>query len=296
VGLFDALSGAASQRAAKSNQYAIGAGTQLGGDALTTGYRNAQGLLGTGDGSTGTALSALGAGYGQARNDLNSQYGQTQGYLGQAGNAYGNLVNQGGNAYSAYNNAIGANGAAGSAQAAADFRAAPGYEYAQSQALEAVQRSAAARGGLAGGNATADILKTATGLADQGYQQYVSNLQNGSNFYQSGVAGQANALAGQASSSQAQGTSLAALGTGYGQNAAGIYGTAANQQVGFGQNVAGLQTNAAGQLVQNNNQLAKSQTEASSNLLGGLLGGAESVFGAAGKAGGFTNLFSNIFK
>lgn len=216
--------------------------------------------------------------------------------MGQAGNLYAPLVNQGGNAYSAYNNAIGANGPAGSAQAAADFRAAPGYQYAQDQALEAVQRSAAARGGLAGGNATADILKTATGLADQGYQQYVNNLKGGSDFYQSGVAGQANALAGQASASQTQGNALGALGTGLGAGSANIYGTAAGQQADFGRGVAGLQTGAAGQYVQNNNQLAKSQTEASSNLLGTILGGAESVFGAAGKAGGFTSLFSNVFK
>lgn len=200
-------------------------------------------------------------------------------------------MNQGGNAYSAYSNAIGANGAAGSAQAAADFRAAPGYQYAQDQALEAVQRSAAARGGLAGGNATADILKTATGLADQGYQQYVSNLQNGSSLYAQGVAGQANAVAGQASASQAQGNALGALGTGYGQGAAGIYGAASGQQVGFGQNVAGLQTNAAGQLVQNNNNnLAQAQTQASSNLLGGIAGLVSNFAGGAGQSGGLGSL------
>jgi hypothetical protein len=244
-------------------------------------------LLGTGDGSAGTALSALGQGYGQARSDLTNQYGHTQGYLGQAGNAYGNLVNQGGNAYSAYSNAIGANGAAGSAQAAADFRAAPGYQYAQDQALEAVQRSAAARGGLAGGNATADILKTATGLADQGYQQHVNNLKGGSDFYQTGVAGQANALAGQAGASQAQGNALGALGTGLGAGSAGIYGAASGQQVGFGQNVAGLQTNAAGQLVQNNNNLAQAQNQASANAIGlgqALLGGATNFVSGNGLA------------
>ena len=294
MGIFDALTGAASQRAAKSNQYAINAGTQLGGDALTTGYRNAQGLLGTGDGSTGTALGALGAGYGQARNDMTNQYGQTQGFLGQAGDLYAPLVNGGAGAYSAYGNAIGANGPAGSAQAISDFRAAPGYQYAQDQALGAVQRSAAARGGLAGGNATADILRTATGLADQGWQSYIDNLKGGTGLYTQGITGRANALAGQASASQAQGGALGALGTGLGAGSAGIYGTASGQQTDFGRGVAGLQTGAAGQYVQNNNNLAQAQNQASANAIGlgqALLGGATNFVSGNGLAN-LKNFFS----
>ncbi len=134
-------------------------------------------------------------------------------------------------------------------------------------------------------------MKTATGLADQNFQQYVNNLGSAAQSYGTGLAGQGQGYAAQANAAQGLGTQLASLGSTYGQNAAGIYGTAAQQQAQFGQNVAGLQGNAANALVQNNNTLAKGQTEASNNFLGALLGGASSVFGAAGKAGGFGNLF-----
>ncbi|GAA0236098.1 hypothetical protein LNAOJCKE_0953 [Methylorubrum aminovorans] len=261
------MTGGAANRAAKNNAAVIGQNLGVGADALTTGTNNALATLGT-RGSGATALSALAGGYSNARDDLNNQYGQTQGYLGQLGQLYNPLVQQGGGAYSAYSDAIGANGAEGSQRATDAFRAAPGYEYAQNQALEAVQRSAAARGGLAGGNATADILKTATGLADQGYQQYVNNLQNGSQFFTQGLAGQGSALQGQANASINQGTALGNLGTSYGTNAGNLFTNAANIENGFGQNVSNLWGNATNALVQNNNNKAAAQNAASANMIG----------------------------
>lgn len=281
MGIFDALTGAAANRAAKNNAAIIGQNLGVGADALTTGTNNALATLGT-RGSGATALSALAGGYSNARDDLNNQYGQTQGYLGQLGQLYNPLVQQGGNAYSSYSDAIGANGADGNARATAAFQAAPGYQYAMDQALGAVQRTAAARGGLAGGNATADILKTATGLADQGYQQYVTNLQNGSNLYTQGLAGQGSALQGAASASQNQGTALGNLGTSYGQNAGNLFTNAASIENGFGQNVANLWGNATNALVQNNNNKAQAQNAASANMIGlgmNALSGLSKLFG-----------------
>lgn len=269
MALLDALTGAASQRAAKSNQYAIQSGLGLGADALTNGTAMAQGYLGVNTtGGGGNSIQSLQDAYGTARGDLTNQYGQAQGYLGQLGGLYNHMAQGGQNAYDAYLNATGANGAAGSQAAAAAFQASPGYQYALDQALGAVQRTAAARGGLAGGNTTAGILNTANGLASQGYQQYVNNLGNAASSYGTGLAGQAQGLAGQANASQNLGTQLASLGQTYGQNRANIYGTAAQQQVGFGQNVAGLQNSAANALVQNNNNLAQAQNQASANAIG----------------------------
>lgn len=280
MALLDALTGGAANRAAKNNAAVIGQNLGAGADALTTGTNNALATLGT-RGSGATALSALAGGYSNAREDLNNQYGQTQGYLGQLGASYAPLIQQGGGAYSAFSDAIGANGAEGSQRATDAFRATPGYEYAQNQALEAVQRSAAARGGLAGGNATADILKTATGLADQGYQQYVNNLQNGSQFFTQGLAGQGGALQGAANASQNQGTALGNLGTSFGNNAGNLFTNAAAIENGFGQNVANLWGNATNALVQNNNNRAQAQNAASANLIGlgqNVLGGLTSFF------------------
>jgi hypothetical protein len=293
MGLFDALTGAASQRAAKNNAFAIQAGTGLAADALTNGYANAQGYLGVNNG--GNALLSLGSGYADAQNALRGQYGQTQGYLGQLGGLYDHMAQGGRSAYDAYLNATGANGAAGSQAAAAAFQAGPGYQYALDQALGAVQRSAAARGGLAGGNATADILATANGLANQGYQQYVSNLGNAATSYGTGLAGQAQGVAGLANASQNLGTQLGGLAQAYGQNQANVYGTAANQQAQFGNAVAGVQTNAANALVQNNNNLAQAQNQASANALGlgkSLVGGLFDFAGGGGKLSSLGNLFS----
>ncbi|KMO22984.1 hypothetical protein [Methylobacterium indicum] len=293
MSLLDAITGGAYERAAKANQFAINSGTRLGADALTNGTAMAQGYLGVNTTGAGqNSLTALRDSYGTARTDLMNGSNQAQAYLGKLGDSYGHMVQGGQNAYDAYLNATGANGQAGSQAAQAAFQASPGYQYAMDQALGAVQRSAAARGGLAGGNATTDILRTATGLADQNYQQYINNLGNAAQSYGTGLAGQGQGYLGQANAAQGLGTQLASLGQTFGQNQAGVYGTAAQQQAQFGQGVAGLQMSAADALVKNNNTLAQGQTQSSNNFLGALLGGASSVFGAAGKAGGFGNLFS----
>lgn len=294
MAIFDAISGGAYKTAAKNNAQAIGQGLTAGADALTNGTNNALATLGTL--GQGTALGALGQGYGQARNDVTAGYGAAQPFLSKLGEAYNPMVQGGQNSFNAYLDGIGANGAEGNSRAVANFQAGPGYEYARDQALEAVQRSAAARGGLAGGNATADILRTATGLADQGYQQYVNNLQNGAGFLNTGLAGQANGLTTQANAAIGQGTALGALGQASGRDTANLYGTTAGLQNEFGQGIANLWAGATANTVNNNNLLAKAKTEASGNLLGGILGGATSLGSAAGKAGGLTNLFSNIFK
>lgn len=294
MALFDAISGGAYKTAAKNNAQAIGAGLTAGGDALTNGTNNALATLGTL--GQGTALGALTQGYGQARNDVTAGYGAAQPFLSKLGEAYDPMVQGGQSAFNGYLDAIGANGAEGNARATANFQAGPGYEYARDQALEAVQRSAAARGGLAGGNLTADILKTVTGLADQNWQQYTTNLQNGAGFLNTGLAGQAQGLGAQANAAIGQGTALGALGQASGRDTANLYGTTAGLQNEFGQGIANLWNNATAGTVANNNMLAKAKTEASGNLLGGILGGASSLGSAAGKAGGLTNLFSNIFK
>lgn len=294
MAILDAISGGAYKTAAKNNLQAIGQGLTAGADALTTGANNAITTLGTR--GQGTALQALGQGYGQARNDITAGFDAAQPTLAKLGAAYDPMVAGGQNAFNTYLDAIGANGAEGNTRAAAAFQAAPGRSYAMDQALEAVQRTAAARGGLAGGNATADILRTANGIADQSFQQYVGNLQNGAGFYSTGLAGQAQGLGAQANAAIGQGAALGALGQASGRDTANLYGTAANIENGFGQNVSNLWAGATANTINNNNMLAKAQTEASGNLLGGILGGASSLGSAAGKAGGLTNLFSNIFK
>lgn len=271
MGLFDYFSGAPGQTAAKNNVAAINAGLQQGGNALLTSYGAGQNfLLGDGKGADGALQYATG-GYDRARGDVGDAYNSTQGYLGQATNAYQPLVSAGQGALGSYYDAIGANGADGSARAASAFQASPGYDYAMDQALGAVQRTAAARG-VNGGNLTADILKTATGLASQGYQQYLDNLKGGVGTYATGVQGLANGLTTQGGASQSYGNALSALGTGQGNAQANIFGQAASGQQSLGNQFNGLINNSTGALVNNNNALAASQTAASGNALGAIVG------------------------
>ncbi|MCJ2093128.1 hypothetical protein MKK67_11560 [Methylobacterium sp. J-072] len=275
-----------------AGQGALGQGYGQAQDAINAGYAAAQGALGAGYGQGrsdlqgqyglandylqsqyGQARSDISSGYGQARADLTAQYSPTQGYLQGISTGYAPLVAQTAASVPEYMNAIGGNGASGSAQALQAFQQAPGYAYQQDQALGAIQRSAAARGGLAGGNATSDILSTANGLAAQGYQQYVNNLQTAVGMNTTGLAGQAQGLALQGNASQNYGNALASLGTQQG-------GQLANISTGLGNQLASNSQNLGNQLNANATGLANAQGNAFIGQ-GGALGGLYQNMGTA---------------
>ena len=56
------------------------------------------------------------------------------------------------------------------------FHASPDYQYTLDQGIQGLDRSAAARGNLLSGGHSADILKFASGLADQQYGNYYNRL------------------------------------------------------------------------------------------------------------------------
>lgn len=91
----------------------------------------------------------------------------------------------------AYADATGANGAAGNTRALANFQQGPGYQYNVDQMLQNVLRGQEATGQAASGATNSDILTQAHGLANQGWQQYISNLSpflNTSNSAAQGIA------------------------------------------------------------------------------------------------------------
>lgn len=97
----------------------------------------------------------------------------------------------------------------------AGFTASPGYQYNLNQQQGAIQNSAAAKGGLVGGNTLQALQTNASGLASQDYQQYITNLMSEQSVGQN------------ASSSQA------ALGANYGNSFAGnITGQGVAQSAG----------------------------------------------------------------
>ncbi|SEP09862.1 hypothetical protein SAMN02799625_04670 [Methylobacterium sp. UNC300MFChir4.1] len=293
MGIFDALTGDAYSTANRRNQYALATGQQQGGSALMNSGQSAlQYLLGA-PGQAGS-LQVLDRGYDQAGNALTSGYADTRSTLGALQSLYEPMASAGKGAFDLYNDAIGANGTGGQARATAAFQTDPGYQFSMNQALGAVQRSAASRGGLAGGNATAGILNTATGLADQAYGQFVNRLGQGAQAYGQGVQGQAGALGALANASQGYGNASAGLATGRGAALSGTLGQAAGVQQGIGQGIAGLTNSTTNALVNSNDREAQGQTQASGNALGALFGVANLAAGGLGGAGGISSL-GNVF-
>lgn len=182
----------------------------------------------------------------QSLGALQSAYGTGTGALQAAGGAYTPLANLGATYSSGaptLMNALGANGPQGNAAATAAFQASPGYQFQLQQGEQGVARQMAAGGMGASGNADIAAANYASGLANQNYQQWITNLQNTG---QMGLSGTSGAAAGQASAD----TGLASLAQNYGQNQTGVFG-----------NVASGMANA--------NQLqAQGQAQGAQNILG----------------------------
>src|SRR6185295_11520820 len=87
--------------------------------------------------------------------------------------------------------ATGVNGAEGRARATDAFTAAPGYQYALDQGIDAINRRANKAGMLASGNADRDAIGYATNLANQNYQQWLQNLSPYNNLSLSATQGAA---------------------------------------------------------------------------------------------------------
>lgn len=175
---------------------------------------------------------------------------------GKAQGAYGGLVASTGAGSNAYADATGVNGADGLARAKTTFQANPGYSGGLTTGIDQVNRTAAARGDLGGGNTSADEIKFASDYDANKYGNYVSSLAPylGAN---------SNAVSGQA----------------------GAYGTQAGADLG----VAGLKAtndyNTASGIGNANAQAALAPYSASSNFWGALTGGANMLLKASGVGG-----------
>lgn len=143
-------------------------------------------------------------------------------------------------ANNAYADAMGLNGAEGRVRASQSFQTGPGYEFARSQGLDAIQRSAAARGGLASGNTSVDLMKYANGLASQTYDNWLNQF---SPLMQNGVqAAQGRAQSDQLSAqlATARGETLAGMQTSLGDRLAGTNTSLADLESGIASNKANL--------------------------------------------------------
>lgn len=99
----------------------------------------------------------------------------------------------------AYGNATGANGASGYAAALQSFSTNPGQAYQLQVAKDAALRGASQAGTMASGGTLMDLSDRSQGIANQNWQQYITNLQpfiGASTANAGGVAGVNTAKAG----------------------------------------------------------------------------------------------------
>ena len=136
-----------------------------------------------------TGFETKGTGY------IDAAHAGAKGYLDQAGGIYKGIADLGAGNMGYYRDALGLNGADGSAAARGRFQTGPGYEFAMDQGLNALERRAGAQGRLQSGNTGLDTLTYATGLANQEWGGYLDRLQGydtqNTNLYAQGAAGQA---------------------------------------------------------------------------------------------------------
>ncbi len=240
MGIFDVFTGAPQQQAAADTRQYVGqqqqdlvagngAARDVAGTYLNQGYGNAGTSLDQGYGAATGAINNGAAGalsyLGQGASGAMGQLGQARSDLTANGGAYQPLSDLAGRfrqGSDLYNNALGINGAGGSAAARSAFTAAPGYDYTLNAGLDAVDRRANAAGMLAGGNTNRSAIDYATNAANQGWDSWLNRLQGQQ-------AGELTATSGAAAGNQGNNQALAALGTTgasilntQGQNQAGV--------------------------------------------------------------------------
>lgn len=111
--------------------------------------------------------------------------------LGAASNLYDPYTDAGAKAAQRQADLSGANGPEAQAAAFAAYRESPEQQFIRDRAMEAIERSAAARGGLGSGNLMIALQEMAAGLASTDYQNFFNRLGNVSDRGMTGVAGKA---------------------------------------------------------------------------------------------------------
>jgi hypothetical protein len=227
--------------------------TQQGvANRTNTARDTAAGYLNTG---FGDARTNLGQGYGQATGAINSAAGGALGYLDQgANNALGyldtarndasgayqslsDLAGRAGQGASLYSDALGINGADGTARARDAYTPSLGYENTVNQGINSIARLANASGQLVGGNTSRAAVNYATDAANNDFQGWLSRLQG---LGQNELAATQGAAAGNAGIAQNYGTQAANIANTAGTNKAGI-------ATGQGTNLANLASQYYGQ-------------------------------------------------
>jgi hypothetical protein len=117
---------------------------------------------------------------------------------GKAQGAFGGLAASTQKGSDAYGDASGANGPEGLARAKANYTSDPGYSGGLTTGIDQLDRTAAMRGDLGGGNTSADTIKFASDYDANKYGNFVSGLAPYLGANSTAVAGQAGSFGAQA--------------------------------------------------------------------------------------------------
>jgi hypothetical protein len=273
VGIFDALTGDAGHASADNTRNTLAAlWPQLvgnssatydsAGNLLTTGFNNARTDLGTG---YGAATGAINNGATGALNFLDSgtlsalqQLTQGRTDLTANGGAFqplSDLAGKFGAGANLYGDAVGVNGPEGAARATSAFQKGPGYDFTLDQGIGSLSRLANASGKLVGGNTNRDAINYATGLANNTYQQWLTNLSPYNQLTLSATQGAATGNAGINNNLASLDTTTAGLLDSSGRAKAGIStqqgGSLADIASRYYGGIAGLDTSQGGALAGN---------------------------------------------
>jgi hypothetical protein len=160
---------------------------------------------------------------------LNAALGHLSGGAGAADQGYATaagyqqpFADAGGRGLSDLTAALGLDGADAAAGALSRFQTGPGYTFAMGEGVDALDRSAAARGGLYSGGAARELTAFGQGLANQEWGNHLSRL--------AGLAGSGQAAAG----------TLSNLAVGRGTAAGGFAGATADALLGAAGNRANI--------------------------------------------------------
>ncbi|WP_322884253.1 hypothetical protein U8C35_07805 [Sinorhizobium medicae] len=127
---------------------------------------------------------------------INKGEAKSSGALNQAAGNYDPYLATGAGATTMYGNALGLNGADGTAAAQGAFQAGPGYNFALEQGTNAALRGASAAGMLNSGNTLTALSEYGQGLANQEYGGWLDRLSGAANQGLSAASGQGSALGG----------------------------------------------------------------------------------------------------
>jgi hypothetical protein len=224
---------------------------------LTDAMKTLQSTLGDISKLYGINVQDLQAASDQARKDITGGYTQAQGYLSP--------YQLGGE--KAYQQQLALSGALGQEAFNAARQQSPYEQFLFDQGMRANLAGAAATGGLGGGNVQKELQRFGQGLATQGLQQQISNLNTLSGMGQNAATNMGNLSTG-------LGTALGNLGVNTAQNIAAQRGQEAGYMSGTGTNIANLQYGTAqgiaNEAMNVGNQLA-TQRQAAAQLQANLL-------------------------